>query len=515
MKHNLFSIALAAAFTALHALPLAAADEPAPDSPEWGQREISNYAITGQGPMGQASNPAFMQQLEAQSAANRAAFFARQQADPAWNSWGNLCHGWDQQCAGDPFRYPDAPGPRGTGWYGVVGDVTPVTFYDRDGARLSGRIWKPAASYAGEHCTLGQGNSVVPMPAFPGAVIINGSVQAPEPLYWWAAQALVESCYMVMTFDPRGQGRSDFQAPDGQQGSNANPIVFETGLVDAIEFFFATDERAYPHTGAVPTDSANPYAAHLDRDRFAILGHSLGARGVSSVQGYGAPGALTWTQAGGGAVLDANPVDVAVAWDNLTDPASADSGGGPPEGFPGAEQYQEYNEQYGPQGLSPVVPRVPTMGQSADYYLTPTPFTQPPDRLEKTRGFLAWQAAGVPAYQLVIRGGTHYEWSLIPSFPTSAWGLDPATGQMTDSLGWGNPLAKHYSIAWLDYWLKLPREPGSQDALERLLNDQQFCERLSFYFTSARSFPNRAPGNGPAAAVQHENADIRSSCIAR
>ncbi len=486
----------------------AAAAGPAPDSPAWTAREMQNYAVTGQAPLEQAGNPLFLQRLEAQSAANRAAFFQRQQADNAWNSWGNLCHGWDQQCAGDPFRYPDAPGARGADWYGPVGDVTPVAFYDRGGARLSGRVWKPAEAYAAASCTLGHGNARRPMQRFPGAVLINGSAQAPEPVYWWAAQALVEACYTVMTFDPRGQGRSDNQTPGGEQGSNANPIIFEQGLVDAIEFFFATGERPYPHTGSAPADRVNPHAAALDRDRFAILGHSLGARGVSSVQGYDAPGALRWTEAGSGAVLDANPVDVAVAWDNLGDPANPNGGFGPPEGTPGASEFAAY----GPQNLSAIVPRVPVMGQSADYYLAPTPHLRAPDPMEKSQGYLAWQAAGQPVFQINIRGGTHYEWSLIPTFPASAWGLDPASGQMTDTLGWGNPMAKHFTVAWLDYWLKRPEEPGAKDALARLLDTARFCDRFSFHYTSAYSFPNRAPGGGPAAAFMHQQDDIRAAC---
>ena len=53
----------------------------------------------------------------------------------------------------------------------------------------------------------------------------------------------------------------------------------------------------------------------------------------------------------------------------------------------------------------PLVPRVPAMGQSGDYFLTPTPYTSPPDPDEKRAGYLQWTAAGLPSYQLVIEGG--------------------------------------------------------------------------------------------------------------
>jgi hypothetical protein len=103
------------------------------------------------------------------------------------------------------------------------------------------------------------------------------------------------------------------------------------------------------------------------------------------------------------------------------------------------------------------------MGQSADYFLTPTPYTSPPPPDDKRRGFLTWQAAGIPSYQLVVEGGSHYEWSLLPTFPTTAW--EPGGDG-----GWGNPLARHFTVAWLDRWLKLPGEPGFADADARLLD---------------------------------------------
>ena len=74
----------------------------------------------------------------------------------------------------------------------------------------------------------------------PAVVIENGSIQAPEPLYWWMAQALVRAGYVVLTFDPRGQGRSDLMTPSGEQGSNFNSAVFWTGLVNVIDFFRST-----------------------------------------------------------------------------------------------------------------------------------------------------------------------------------------------------------------------------------------------------------------------------------
>ena len=57
--------------------------------------------------------------------------------------------------------------------------------------------------------------------------------------------------------------------------------------------------------------------------------------------------------------------------------------------------------------------------------------------------------------------------------------------------GFGNPLADHYSLAWLDRWLKESGEPGDDDAEVRLLADDEWADRLSFHYESARDFPGR------------------------
>src|SRR4029079_9000792 len=57
----------------------------------------------------------------------------------------------------------------------------------------------------------------------------------------------------------------------------------------------------------------------------------------------------------------------------------------------------------------------PALGMSADYGLTPTPYTSDPDRSAKSEGARDLAAAGVPSGELVIRGGTHYEFSFIPN----------------------------------------------------------------------------------------------------
>lgn len=438
----------------VHAIP----EGPAPNTPEWFAREAANFARVSEAPTEQIA-PGFQQRLQSQSLANELEWLMRGLNDPSWlmPQTGNtnltpLCTSWMQQCAGDPFRYPG-----NDPFYDNEGEVIPFVIYDAQCARISGRVWAPRSASPGD--------------ALPTVVIENGSVQAPEPLYWWMAQALVRAGYVTLTFDPRGQGRSDFQTPDGEQGGNFNGAVFTTGLVNVIDFFRSSPVAPYPHNqtcaGTYPTTvtAFNPFWDRMDADRLGLAGHSLGASGVSNVQAFGAPGEEPWP-----GLLDAqNPVDVIVAWDSLSN----------------------------------VTPRVPAMGQTSEYGLTPVINLMPPDPEGHKNAFNSWKDAGLPVYQLTIQGSTHYEWSLIPTFPTTSW--CPETGNNRCEGGWGRPMGEHYSVAWFDRWLKQPGEPGFEDADARLLADADWLERYSFYSRSARNFPDR---NGIVQSCE----DIRAGC---
>lgn len=455
------------------ALPLLAwaiPEGPAPNTPEWAQREATNYARTSDAPSEQLA-PDFEMRLLTQSSANETEWLMRGANDPDWFSplSGNsnvtpLCASWMLQCAGDPFRYPGVDA-----FYTDEAEVTPLVIYDEGCARLSGRVWAPKGSAAGA--------------GLPAVVIETGSIQAPEPLYWWMAQALVRQGYVVMTFDVRGQGRSDQQTPTGGQGSNADSTVFWNGLVNAIDFFRSTPVAPYPHnltcasTYATPVTDFNPFFDRIDRNRLGIAGHSLGATGVSIVQSYGAVGAEPWP----GKLDTQNPVKVVVAWDGLTTPHPA-SGSTPA-----------------------VVPRVPAMGQTSEYGIGGTAKTAPPDIEGHKGAYVAWRDAGLPVYQLTIQGSTHFEWSLIPTFPASSW--CPAIVDGHCQGGWGNPLAEHYSLAWFDRWLKQPGEQGYDTADARLLADADWVERYSFYSKAARAFPTRA-------GAMQVCEDIRAGCAA-
>lgn len=431
----------------------------------WLRREFRNYAKTQEAPAEQSSDPDFMRRWQRRSTENAASYAERVAAEPGWRSHANLCATWGEQCTGDPALYRDIDARN---FYGTVGERQRVAFYDREGARLSGHVWMPVEAEPGDD--------------YPGIVITNGSVQAPEPLYWWAAQSLVAAGYVVLTYDPRGQGRSDSLTPSGEPGGNANGEVFVTNQVDAIDFFHSTPADPYAPNAAyergddAPVVEYNPAFDRLDRSRLGIAGHSAGAIGASIVQGL-----EPWPTGG------ANPVDAVVAWDNLGGSDSV-AGDGPESEATDAARFFETVPDGG------VEPRVPAMGQSGDYFLTPTPHEQPPDPDGKSRGFEDWRDADVPTYQLVVRGGTHYEWSLLPTFPATSWEF-------------GNVLADHYTVAWFDRWLKEPNESGYHDADSRLLADEEWGNHLSFHYRSKRAFPGRNE-------QYHTCEDIRDGCDA-
>src|SRR3954454_7119126 len=127
---------------------------------------------------------------------NQTAAFLTQLNDPEREFVSDLCWNGGDGCAGDARLYNwQAKG------YGIV---TPVLFTARDGATLSGHVWATKSGPAQR----------------PGIVITNGSVQANEQLYWYAAQALAKAGYVVLTWDPQGQGQSDTrgEAPDQNEG---------------------------------------------------------------------------------------------------------------------------------------------------------------------------------------------------------------------------------------------------------------------------------------------------------
>jgi dienelactone hydrolase len=354
-------------------------------------------------------------------------------ADPERNPHANICARRQNECAGD-VRFYDFAKDKCTP-SGPCGLMTPVLFTSRSGATLSGAVWATRAGPAKR----------------PAIVIVNGSVGAPETLYWGFAATLAKRGYVVLTYDPQGQGRSDTlgEAPDEQESVPAQDgEPFYDGPEDALNFLLSTPKKQYKPlpsctsgTSHAPKQNRrvaagfnaayNPMYSLIDRERIGLAGHSFGAAGVSYV-GQRDP-----------------RVDAIVAWDNL----AADNTGGtvtPRDGVtcPSA-----------PASREPVPITKPALAMSADYFLVPQPYTADPDPQSKNAGFNAYKAAGVDSMQVNIRGGSHYEFSFLPG-NTINFPFGQATLRGMHMVNW-------YTDAWFDRYVK---GDGTADA--RLLSDR-------------------------------------------
>jgi dienelactone hydrolase len=395
--------------------------------------EAQNFSITQQR---QAiyDTPEYQAQLTADSATSLSEALTTQAADPGRFFTNNLCWNRGNGCAGD-IRLNDwvANG------YGIS---DPVLFTARNGATLSGRVWATVGGPAKR----------------PGVVITNGSVQADEQMYWYAAQTLAKDGYVVLTFDPQGQGQSDTfgQAPDEQEGvpAQSDGRPFYDGTEDALNFFLSTPKHPYQPVASCETGTSHaakqnervaqgfdaaydPYWKLIKPSQIGLAGHSYGAAGVSYV--------AQWDPR----------VKAVVAWDNLGGPGP-EAGSVPSQqgGTPPMSSIGEKPCPADPAARATVPITKPALGMSADYGLPPLPNTGLPEPQAKSSESLAYSQAGVDSGEIVIRGGSHLDFSFIPN---QAFG---ASLRGPDEVAW-------YTSAWFD---KYVRHQGSAD--KRLLSQR-------------------------------------------
>jgi dienelactone hydrolase len=307
-------------------------------------------------------------------------------------------------------------------------------------------------------------------------VITDGSVQADEELYWFAAQALAKAGYVVMTFDPQGQGLSDTlgQGTDRLEGvpAQTDGRPFYDGTEDALNFFLSTPAHRY-----VPVKSCNSGTSHaayqnarvkagfdaaynpfwrlLNRHKVGLAGHSYGAGAVSYIG--------QWDKR----------VSAVVAWDNLGKPEA----GGQEKGCVDKA------------ARAPAKLRVPALGMSADFGLPPTPHTSLPGYDDKTEESLTYSKHHIDTGEIVVRGGSHLDFSFIPN---------PAFGASL----YGPDMVAWYTVAWFDYYLKHDKSAYRRLVTTRWQHDSQEAQidafgdpnMFSFYYHSRLDI--HAPGGG-------------------
>jgi dienelactone hydrolase len=363
------------------------------------------------------------------SVTNWAATTGRIQDQLSNPEYAELRFGQSDTTNADPYRAPEV-------WAPDRGRVWTASFRNRYAARISAHVWAPPA---------GAGRA-----PYPAVVFVNGAGGSEEQ-YWSFAEDLAEHGYVVLTFDPQGDGRSDSAPADrycdpdgrwrepqemgvrehgdcaGQNGDDVSETVGQVpGVVDLVVgghtgqqgtldvqglyrqiepnyVFGALDARDYL------VSARSPVRSLVDRDRVAVVGHSIGA--------YAA--ALT-------------------------------GNGDPKRRFATAVSMDSYAHL-----MHGVRPRVPTLylQSEQEFFSGPRLAPPPPTALHATRAdYTRFHRSGVPVMFGVLTSSTHQEFAYVgpeAHLPASS------TGQR---------VATYYVLAWLDRWLGGPR-----DAAQRLV----------------------------------------------
>jgi dienelactone hydrolase len=396
--------------------------------------EAINYSKIRERETYLTSTPAFQARMAQQDAQDTVDYPQIVAADRERDFTQNVCSHRQSECAGDVRFYDWDKDGRGL--------RQPVLFTARDGATISGNVWRTKAGPAKR----------------PGVVITTGGL-APETLYWGFAATLARHGYVVLTYDVQGQGRSDTfgEGADRMEGRTGGPQAFASGqpfydgTEDALDFLLSTPKRPYSPrrscgnaNNGVGTDHSakqrrrvaagldaayNPSWRRFDRKRIGIAGHSQGAGGVSFI-GQKDP-----------------RVDAIVAWDHLEAPVD------PPAECPTA-----------PASRTDATITKPGLGLASDYHQPPEPYKADPDPQGKNEAFLAYKAAGVDSMQINIRGGTHYEFSFMAGAAAS-YPFGTATLRGYDLVAW-------HTAAWMDRYVKCRSAGCKRRAQARLVTDR-------------------------------------------
>ncbi|GAC1611385.1 MAG: hypothetical protein NVS3B26_23890 [Mycobacteriales bacterium] len=411
----------------------------APTNPAWVLRDQVNQYCATLRLRDQASSPAFLYGNASKGDALYAAQLQEQLADGPGHLHGGVTTLIPGALAADPYRTIDS-------WQEHTGGrALPVTFVATDGAQLHGHVWLPPKAVR------------KPRGGYPGVVITDGSVQAYENLYYWAAEGLAQYGYQVMTFDVQGQGHSDLlprsctptACPGVPYQQNYN---FYQGTEDALSFFLS---------------GQNPARRALDGARVGIAGHSLGASAVSWV-----------------GQCDTR-VKTVVAWDDLVPVNVADC----PKNVTVPVAYRATKLH------------TPALATTNDYEFNVQPMTKVPNPhgdsntggLAGDAGYQSLVKAGIDSQLVAFRNGTHLTYTYIDFVLPS--------NELSERF------AFHYTLAWFDQYLRGGQDPyTAKPALQRLTelgtyDDSADVNRLGAVSVGAGTYDPAAvnpadPGSG-------------------
>ena len=194
-----------------------------------------------------------------------------------------------------------------------------------------------------------------------------------------------------------------------------------------------------------------------------LAGHSYGAAGVSYI--------AQWDPR----------VKAVVAWDNLGGPGP--EAGSVPSQQGGTPPMSSHRREAAARPTRPTAPscRSPSPGSACPPTTgcprCPTPAC--PNRSRKSKESLAYSEAGVDSGEIIIRGGSHLDFSFIPN---QAFG---ASLRGPDEIDW-------YTTAWFDKYVKhqasadkrLLTERWREDPVEAEVDPNHDGNAFSFYYLS-------------------------------
>jgi len=335
------------------------------------------------------------------------------------------------------LHYVSAGGACNKGAPYRLGVVREATVIGSRGLAMDTTLWIPGDAFKRGACPALNGrtyatraawNNCVRSSSFTGkrfpSIIFNDGLASIQQHYYWIAEKLVAAGYIVVTYDPIGQGRSE-----GTFGDLLGLTIPNRGPCQLAGSCFDVQDMARWFTGqpivriADPDlrvaarknpamNARNPVLPILDTSRIGMSGHSMGA--IST---------LSYTRAlGEGRGYDGRPlprIKAAVPLSGMlpthasvpTEFITSDYDGSPTTVLPGV-----LGVDLGGQG------------QGIGYHIIKTGY----DALRKTKD------AG-PVSLLVLEGGVHEDFVSQPPIFRTTWSLGMA--------GW-------YETAWMDCWVK-------------------------------------------------------------
>ena len=205
----------------------------------------------------------------------------------------------------------------------AIGAAHELKVIDSRGLRLDATLWLPTRAFTGTGCpTYGSAayasdaawtscvtsGNLSHDHALPAIVFANG-LSSRQEHYAWFAMRMVEKGYVVLTYDPAGQGESEGTTGETMGLGSAERTCTLDGacrdIQDMARWFFGQSILAQPDTElrveprADPAaNTPNPVLSAVDLSRVGIAGNSMGAIATLSY--------LDWL--GRGAGVDGRPL---------------------------------------------------------------------------------------------------------------------------------------------------------------------------------------------------------------